>query len=149
MAEVNYSINIRSDVQTVWDTMLGQNTYNEWTKAFHPSSSYEGSWEQGSEIKFIALNENGTSEGMYSIVKENVPFKKISLEHKGMIKDGIIDTESEEVKKWAPSYENYTFNDNGDSVEILVEMQVPEEYVEQFARMWKNALEALKALCEK
>ncbi len=149
MAEVNYSISIKSNVQTVWDTMLAPNTYNEWTKAFHPGSSYEGSWEQGSEIKFIAVNENGTSEGMYSIVKENVPFKKISLEHKGIIKDGMVDTESEEVKKWAPSYENYIFNDNGDSIVILVEMQVPEEYVEQFARMWNKALEALKALCEK
>lgn len=149
MVAVNYSIEIKSDVQTIWDTMLAPDTYNQWTKAFHPGSSYEGSWEQGSEIRFVAQGENGKSEGMYSFVKENVLHKKISLEHKGIIKDGIVDTESEEVKKWAPSYENYTFTVNGDSVEVLVEMQLSEEYVEHFDGMWKKALQALKELCEK
>lgn len=85
---------------------------------------------------------------MFSRVKENDAYKFISLEHLGIISNEVVDTTSDEVKKWAPSFENYTFTDKGDKTELKVEMQVEEEYKKMFDEMWPRALKALKTLCE-
>ena len=148
MQIIQFSILINADKRRVWHTMLEDKTYREWTKAFHAGSHYEGSWSKGSEIHFIAASEEGKLEGMFSKVKENDVYEFISLEHLGIIRNGVVDTTSDEVKKWAPSFENYTFTDNGDKTELKVEMQVEEEYKKMFDEMWPRALKALKTLCE-
>ncbi len=149
METISFSTIINADKEKVWNTMLGKETYTQWTKAFHEGSYYEGSWEKGSEIRFIGPAEDGKPSGMYSRIKENIPHEFISIEHLGMIKDGQIDTTSEEVKKWAPSFENYTFTEKDGKTEVKVEMQTPAEHKEMFGKMWPKALKELKELCEK
>ena len=63
--------------------MLADNTYSEWTKPFHEGSYYEGSWEEGSEIKFLGPDENGGIGGMFSRIKKNDKYKFLSIEHIG------------------------------------------------------------------
>lgn len=149
MKKAKYSIVIDADKKTVWDTMLNDKTYREWTRAFHDGSYYEGSWEKGSEIRFMAPNDEGKMEGMFSRIKENDKYKFVSIEHLGMIKDGVVDTTSEEVKKWTPSFENYTFTEKDGKTEVKIEMDVAEEYESMFEEMWPKALKALKTLSEK
>lgn len=129
--------------------MLEDKTYREWTRAFHEGSYYEGSWKKGSEIRFLAKNDQGIPEGMFSRIKENREYQFISIEHLGIISDGKVDTTSDEVKKWASSFENYTFTDKGGQTEVGVELQVDENYVEMFEDMWPKALKLLKEICEK
>jgi hypothetical protein len=66
-----------------------------------------------------------------------------------MIKDGVIDTESDEVKVWALSYENYAFVDMGNETEIKVDLGVPEEWEAMFNESWPKALLKLKEICER
>ncbi len=149
METLNFSIEINADKQKVWNTMLNDETYRQWTKAFHEGSYYEGSWEKGSEIHFYGpTDDKGNKEGMYARIKENVPHEFISIEHLGMIKNGVVDTTSEEVKKWTPALENYTFVDKGDKTEVKIEMQTSEEYKKMMEEMWPKALNDLKDLCE-
>lgn len=148
METLSCSIEINSTVENVWKKMLEYDTYTIWTKPFHPYSNYEGSWEQGNEIKFVATAEDGTSEGMYSIIKENKPFERISIEHKGIIKNGVVYTEGEDVEKWVPTYENYNFNHVNGVTTVDVEMQVPAECISDFLKTWEKALKELKTLCE-
>lgn len=148
MQTIQFTILIDADKHKVWNIMLEDKTYREWTKEFNADSYYEGSWSKGSEIRFIGANAEGKLEGMFSRIKENDPYRFISIEHLGMISNGIVDTTSEEVKKWTPSFENYTFTEKGDKTESKVEMQVGEEYKKIFEEMWPRALKALKALCE-
>ena len=133
----------------VWDTMLQDSTYRIWTKEFNPGSYYVGSWDKGSEIKFVGLDEKGLLQGMYSRIKENRLHQFVSVEHVGIVENGIIDTTSEKVKKWAPSFENYSFIKEGDGTLLLIEMQIDSEYKAMFEEMWERALKALKVLCEK
>ena len=79
METIRFSILINSDRQKVWHTMLDDKTYREWAKEFHVGSYYEGSWEKGSEIRFLAANEEGKLEGMLSKIKENIPYQFISI----------------------------------------------------------------------
>ncbi len=149
METINFSILIDAPKQKVWDTMLEDNTYRQWTSEFAKGSCYEGNWEKGSEIRFIAPGEGGKSEGMYSRIKENIPNEFISIEHLGIIVGGVVDTTSDQVRKWAPSLENYTFISLGNQTELRIEMEVEPEYKKMFEDMWPRALQALKKLSEK
>jgi hypothetical protein len=148
MKTVSFNILINADKQKVWNTMLDDKTYREWTKAFHEGSYYEGTWEEGSEIRFIGPAEDGKTGGMYSRIKKNVPYEFISIEHLGTINNGVIDTTSEEVKKWTPAFENYTFTEKEGQTEVKVDMEVAPEYESMFNEMWPRALQSLKTLCE-
>ena len=125
--------------------MLNQETYREWTAAFDPTSYYEGSWEKGTKIKFLSSRGGG----MVSEIADNIQYKYISIKHLGEIKNGAEDTTSEEIKKWAPAYENYTFIEKGQEtkLEVDMEMQTSEESIkmkEMFEGMWPKALLKLK-----
>lgn len=148
MQTIKFSIAINASRQKVWNTMLEDKTYRIWTKEFSPGSYYEGSWKKGKEIRFLTRNEKGVLEGMYSHIKDNIPHQFISIEHLGIVVNGEVDTTSEQVKKWAPSFENYTFTEEGKMTTVTVEMQVEEEYKDMFNRMWPLALKELKALSE-
>jgi activator of Hsp90 ATPase-like protein len=148
MQILKFSSLIDADKRKVWETMLSKETYKEWTKAFHPGSDYEGSWEKGEDIHFIAVTDKG-KQGMYSRIKENIKYEFISIEHLGAINNGVIDTTSDEVKKWTPSFENYTFTDKDGKTELKVEVQVEPDYKDMFDGMWPKALNTLKELCEK
>jgi hypothetical protein len=86
---------------------------------------------------------------MVSAIKENRPYDYISIEHRGLYKDGVEDTTSEEAKKWAPAYENYTFTSKDGGTELSIDMEAEEEYVPMFKEMWPKALQILKELSEK
>lgn len=151
MQKLDFSIFINAPREKVWDTMLEDTTYRQWTKSFNAGSYYEGSWEQGSEIKFLGVDEQGNSDwsGMYSRIKENRPHEFISIEHIGLIKDGVVDTTSAEVKQWTPAFENYTFTTAENGTELAVDIDVNDAFKAEFETMWPKALEALKALAEK
>lgn len=149
METIQFTILINANKGKVWDTMLNDKSYRQWTTAFHEGSFYEGTWEKGTEIRFLGPGEDGKLGGMYSKIKENKKYEFISIEHLGMIADGVIDTTSDEVKKWAPSFENYTFSEKGNQTELKVEMQIDSNYKSMFDEMWPNALKLLKDLSEK
>jgi uncharacterized protein YndB with AHSA1/START domain len=149
MEKLNFSITINAPKEKVWSTMLGEDTYREWTEVFMPGSHYVGDWNEGSKILFLAPGETGETGGMVSRIKENRKFEFISIEHLGFVQDGKEDTTSEEVKSWAGALENYTFKEKEGSTEVLVEMDTVEEYKEMFLDTWPKALEKLKELAEK
>jgi hypothetical protein len=148
MEILQQTIVISAAPKKVWDIMLQDATYRLWTKEFNPTSYYQGTWEQGSEIRFLGIDEHGKLQGMYSRIKESRLHEFISIEHLGIVGDGMIDTTSEKVKKWAPAYENYTFKADNGATQLTIEMQVNAEYKSMFEEMWTRALKALKALCE-
>lgn len=150
MQKINFSTTINAPRDVVWDTMLKDATYREWTSAFNPHGSwYEGSWEEGSTIRFLGPDEDGHLGGMISRIKENRPHEYISIEHLGIIQDGKEDTTSDEVKKWVPAFENYTFKDRNGRTEVRVDMDIDEEHKSMFEEKWPKALDKLKALSER
>lgn len=148
MQKLHWSITINAPREKVWHTMLDDATYRQWTKAFDENSHYKGDWSQGSEILFLGPNENGKEGGMISQIAENRPNEFISIKHIGMIKDGVRDTTSDEVKKWTPAFENYTFTDKAGGTELTIGLDVAQEYKDMFEEMWPKALQKLKELAE-
>jgi uncharacterized protein YndB with AHSA1/START domain len=146
METIHFTTHINAPREKVWDIMLGKETYNQWTKAFDPGSQYIGSWEEGAAIQFVGED---SQMGMASKIKENRKSEFVSIEHIGIVKDGVIDTTSDDAKKWSPSFENYTFKEVDGGTELSVSIDVMPEYKEMFEEMWPRALILLKELAEK
>ncbi|MDP3964300.1 MAG: SRPBCC domain-containing protein [bacterium] len=150
MQKLHYSITINAPKEKVWHTMLDDATYRQWTAAFNPGSYYKGSWEEGSKIVFLGPDpRTGKEGGMVSRIAENRPYDFISIQHVGIIQDGVEDTSSDEAKKWTPAFENYTFNEKNGMTEVAVDMDSAESMADEFSRMWPEALKRLKELAEK
>lgn len=145
----HYSIHINAPKERVWSTMLNQDTYREWTRAFNEGGRFEGNWDQGSKMLFIGPDpETGKEGGMVSRIKENRPHEFISIEHLGIMKEGVEDTTSEEAKKFAPAFENYTFTERDGGTEVSVDMDVAEEFADFFKETWPKALAKVKEISE-
>lgn len=148
MDKLHFEVTINAPKEKVWDTMIGADTYSQWTDVFMPGSNFRGSWEQGSKIMFIAPDENGKEGGMVARVAVNRPYEFLSLEHYGQVVDGTEDTMSEEVKQWAGAHEDYTFEEVDGSTKVKVDVDTPNEYKEEMQKLWPQALDKLKALAE-
>ncbi len=154
MKTLHHEIFIAVPVEKVWNTMLEKETYMKWTKPFSPGTKteswYEGSWEKGSDLKFIGVDDDGNKGGMASRVAENRKHEFISIEHIGVVNDkGEVDTESEQAKQWTPAFENYTFVQKDGGTQVMVDVDTIEEYEEFFNDTWPKALVLLKEMSEK
>jgi len=150
MKKLHFSMLINAPKDKVWHAMLDDQPYREWTNAFNEGSHYKGSWEKGSKILFLGPDPNtGQEGGMVSRIFENRPYEFISIEHLGIVQNGVEDTTSEAARKWAPAFENYTFKDRAGATEVLVDIDVEDEYVQMFSEMWPKGLRKLKELAEK
>lgn len=145
MKTLHFSKTINAPAGKVWNAMLEDETYRQWTTAFTEGSHFEGSWEEGEKILFL----DADGQGMVSTIAENRPYEFISIKHIGIIHDGVEDTESKEAQKWAPAFENYTFTEKDGKTTVAVDMDIEEEHEEMFNEMWPNALQKLKELAEK
>ncbi len=148
MERLTFKTTINAPVAKVWNTMLNDETYRQWTSAFHEGSYYKGDWSAGSKMLFLGPNDDGSEGGMVSMVKENRLHEYISLQHIGLVGNGIEDTTSEEARKWSPAFENYTFVEKDGVTELTVELDTLLEYKEMFENMWLKALEKLKEIAE-
>jgi hypothetical protein len=128
----------------VWRMMLDQEGYRNWAADFAAGSYYEGSWEKGEKIRFLIPN----GSGMTSVIAENKPLEFISIKHLGFIKDGVEDTESPQIKTWAPSFENYTFGEIKGGTELKIDLDIQPEWEEFMKQTWPKALAKLKGICE-
>ena len=152
MKKLQFRVSINAPVTKVYGFMLGINsksTYEQWTSLFNPTSTYEGSWEKGSKILFIGVDENGEKGGMVSKIVENITNQFVSIQHYGLLKADKEITEGPEVEKWANGFENYTFEENNGITTVTVDLDTIEDFLDYMNQTYPKALDKLKELCEK
>lgn len=147
MKTIKFAIFINAPKEKVWNTMLEDATYREWTKPFNGNSHYRGDWNEGSKMFFVGTPDDSKEEsGMVSRIAKNVPFTFISIQHIGLLENGV-------EKPWegvGEAFENYTFTEKDSGTQVDVELtNIPDDYVAEMDKMWPKSLEALKALAEK
>jgi uncharacterized protein YndB with AHSA1/START domain len=145
MRKLTFTTSIAAPRERVWHVMLDDTTYRQWTTAFSEGSCYEGSWDEGHEIRFL----DGKGNGMVSRIAESRPPEFVSIEHLGLIVDGREDRDSEEVRTWAGARESYTLLQQGDTTEVRVDIDIDEQHAAMFEDLWPRALEKLKTLSER
>ena len=139
-----FKTSINAPREKVWDILWNDSTYGQWTSAFAEGSRAETDWKEGSKVLF--LGDNG--DGMVSTIVVKKPNEFMSFKHLGTIKNGIEDFDSPQTKEWAGSLENYTLKTVDGKTELIVDMDIAEEYKDYFLSAWPKALEKVKQLAE-
>lgn len=157
MQTLRYSQHIDAPREKVWHAMLDEATYREWTAPFSPDPSsqgyFEGSWEQGSEIRFLGKDQEGKVSGMLGTITESRPNEHVTITYRGQVINGVEDTESEEAKSMVGSTESYTLADEDGGTRVDVELaggwDMPEDMMAMFQAAWPKALGKLKEIAER
>lgn len=152
MKKLQFKKEIKASAQKVYETMLGlknKNTYEFWTAAFNPTSTYEGNWEKGSKIYFVGVDGNGKKGGMISNIEEHQPAKFISIKHYGFLDGDTEITTGEQVEKWAGGCENYSFQEKKGITTVTVDLDTIDEYLDYFNDTYNKALDKLKEISER
>jgi uncharacterized protein YndB with AHSA1/START domain len=145
MKKQEFKILIDAPREKVWDVITGKDTYPQWTAPFAEGSKAETDWKKGSKVIF----SSGNGDGMVSEIAENIPHEFLSIRHLGMITNGVEDLDSEEIKKWSGSMEDYRLSDVGGKTEWKVEMDTAGEWEDYMNETWPLALQKAKELAEK
>lgn len=142
--KIQFSTTIAAPPAKVWEATFADETYRRWTSAFAEGSHFEGSWEEGSRIRFLAPS----GDGMVAEIAESRRPEFLSIRHLGTFANGVEDTESEAVRSWAPAYENYTFQAIPEGTRMVVDQDVSNDWEQYFEETWPKALALLKQICE-
>ena len=146
---LHYEILIPKSPQFVYEMMLSDSGYRQWTAAFNETSHFKGSWEDGSKMLFLGCDAEGNLAGMVSTIKTNKPNKFISIEHIGEFKDGKEIVSGPDVEQWAGSLENYTYNEDPQGTLLKIDMIGKfGDFTDYFNDTWPKALQKLKEICE-
>lgn len=144
MEKLNFKTVINATPEKIWQVLWDDVTYRKWTSAFNEGSYAQSDWKQGSKILFL----DGEGRGMVSRIAEKRPNEYMSFEHLGEVVDGVEDTTSERVKQWAGSKENYTLKKVNGQTELIIDMDITEDFKDMFSQMWPKALDNVKKLAE-
>ncbi|MES2799271.1 MAG: SRPBCC domain-containing protein [Bacteroidota bacterium] len=151
MEKKYYPIEINAPIGHVFEAMLGLEdkvSYEKWTAAFNPTSTYEGNWVKGGKMYFVGTDEEGNRGGMISEIAEYRVPEFVSIRHYGILKGDEEITSGEDVEKWAGGFENYHFTSNNGRTKVTVELDVLEDFTSYFEETYPKALLILKAMIE-
>ena len=151
MKNLQFIVSINAPVSKVYEIMLGLNskdTYEQWTALFNPTSTYEGSWEKGSKILFLGVDEQGEKGGMVSRIADIIPNRFVSIQHYGLLHAGQEITEGPDVEKWAHGFENYSFEESNGITTLTVDLDTADDFVDYMNESYPKALDKLKEMCE-
>ncbi len=73
----------------------------------------------------------------------------MSFKHLGMVKNGVEDLSSEQIKEWSGALENYRLKTLEGKTELVVDMDMTDEFKDYFINTWPKALDKVKELAEK
>ena len=144
MERKEFEITINVPKEKVWKVLWDDETYRQWTAPFSPGSYAETDWKEGGKVRFLGPN----GDGMVAKINERRGNEHMFVEHLGVVKDGVEDTESEKAQSWKGARENYFLSTVGGQTKLMVETDIAEEYLEEFQKSWPQALQKVKELSE-
>ncbi|KMQ64744.1 ATPase [Chryseobacterium angstadtii] len=139
MQKIFFEIQIDAPREKVWEVLWNDITYRQWTTAFTEGSFYQGTFDEGSIMKFLDPNNNG----MYSRVEKNIPHTEMKFLHLGEIYDGV-----ETEQDWGDATEGYILQETETGTILKIEINTPEEFQSFFEEKFPTALGIVKNLSE-
>ncbi|MFB3812600.1 MAG: SRPBCC domain-containing protein [Terriglobales bacterium] len=144
MLRLSFSTTINAPKEKVWRAMLADETYRQWTSAFAEGSYAVTDWKEGSKALFLTP----AGEGMVSRIVAHRPNEFLSIQHVGIVKNGVEDVQTPEGKEWGGAFENYTLREVDGASSLTIEMDVTDDYRSYFEETWPKALSKLKEIAE-
>lgn len=140
-----FTITIDAPREKVWDVLWQDASYREWTSAFSTGSHAVSEWKKGSKILFL----DGEGRGMTSVISDLVPNEYMSFTHKGEVNNGVEDFSRAETHGWANAQEIYTLRNANGKTDLVVDLDITNEFADYFTNTFPKALAMLKEIAER
>ena len=77
MKLLEFKLQINAPADKVWKVLFTQDENRNWPSAVNEGTYFEGTWEEGSVMRFLDDENNG----MYNSVEKNIPNKELTMKH--------------------------------------------------------------------
>lgn len=144
MKKLAFSSKINASKEKVWNAMWNDEAYKHWASAFYEGAYAETDWKEGSKIAFLSPS----GEGIASVITRKVPNELISFRHEGVLKNKKFQAGDPETKKWAGATENYTLNESNGVTTLKIDVDVVDEFYDEFKKVFPKALKLIKEEAE-
>ncbi|WHF52856.1 SRPBCC domain-containing protein [Chryseobacterium gotjawalense] len=146
METLDYEIHINAPIQKVWDLLWNPETYPIWTQFFAPDSQMKSDWKVGGKTYFT--NQKG--EGMVSTIESLDEPNEVVFKHLGIVKDGVEDTYTKDVKDWSGAEEKYFLRAVDENMtQLRASLHTSNENEDLMNKGFKEGFAMLKKLAEK
>ena len=141
---IKQSIEIAAPRERVWDVLLQDDTYRQWTAEFIEGSYAETDWQPGSKAVF----RDPAGNGMIGRIVASERPERVDIEYDGLLVAGREDYDSPEAREIKGARETYRLIEQGGSTRLTVESGMAEPYYAEMSEAWVRALDKAKALAE-
>lgn len=142
MKTIKKGINISAPKEKVWEVLTNNELTALWYSPFGEGVHAETDWKLGSK----ALFTDATGSGLVSRVVVNQPFDTLSIEHQGIVSNGVEDYESDVAKQVKGGHENYYLSENNGITSLSIECDMSAEYFDWMSAAWDKALQKISQL---
>ena len=139
-----YKVDINSPAEKVWNSLLNDDTYRQWTSALSKGLYYQGELKLGNRIHFLSPD----GSGMYSNVAFLSPHSHVYFQHIGEIINQEEQPVDEATEKWTGAFENYILKESDDTTTLIAEIDLTPDHVKFYDEKFPEALEKVKLLSE-
>ncbi|MFD1603929.1 SRPBCC domain-containing protein [Flavobacterium artemisiae] len=144
MEKLKFNTSIKASREKIWKVLWDDETYRKWTGAFCEGSYAQSDWNEGDKIYFLGPN----GMGMNSVIETKIPNEYMAFKHLGEVKDFKEVPPNEETQKWSGAMETYRLTQNGDKIDLQVEVDVIDQHIDYFKEAFPKAVETIKELSE-
>ena len=127
---------------------LGRNNLSTMDSPFLRGIESYNRLAEGSRVLFTDREDRG----MISLIARNIPYEYMSFKMLGELVNGVEDFTSENAKKMAGAFENYTLTPDGDKTLLVVDLNgldMDKGIMDYLMAAWPKALDTLKEIAEK
>ena len=141
---IRKAIDVDASPERVWDVLLDDATYRQWTAEFMAGSYAVTDWQEGSAVRFLDPSGSGM---LGHIVASRRP-ELVDIEFDGLVADGKDDTESDHAREYRGSRETYRLSRTPNGTRLDISADMGEQYYDDMVAAWDRALAKAKALAE-
>ena len=141
---ITKAIDIDAPPERVWDVLLDDATYRQWTAEFMAGSCAETDWQEGSTVRFL----DPSGSGLLGHIAASRHPELVDIEYDGLVADGKDDTESDHAREYRGSRETYRLTRTPNGTHLDISGDMGEQYYDDMVAAWDRALAKVKVLAE-
>ena len=142
---IKKTVEIQAPKEKVWDVLLNDIFTRIWYAEFSEGTHVNTDWKLGSKAVFI----DTSGSGIVGRVMANKSYEILSIEFEGVVTQGKEDYDSLGAQQVKGAHETYILTETEGHIQLSIESDMSEDYVEMMSAAWDRALQKIKDLSEK
>lgn len=141
---IEQTMTISASRERVWDVLLSEEYFPQWTAEFMEGSYAETDWQEGSRVRFLTPDGSGIAG---QIVASDRP-ALLDIRYDGQVIEGKEDYDSPEAQELRGAHETYRLSEQDGGTSLAIASDMAEAYYADMSEAWQRALAKVKALAE-